>query len=146
VSVSPGSVNIVPGAAELTIDARGPTPESVAGLERHVAEVTARVAREEKLEVELEETFSLEPLELDAGLVDAVERAAAAEGAASLRLPSGAGHDAMVIGRHVPSAMIFVPSTGGISHSPAEHTPADALELGVRVLIATLAEILASPG
>ena len=145
VSVSPGGVNIVPGAAELTVDARGPTRRSVAELERQVAEVTARVAREERLEVELEETFSLEPLELDPDLVGAVERAAAAVGASSLRLPSGAGHDAMLIGRYVPAAMIFVPSTGGISHSPAERTPTDELELGVRVLVTMLAEILASP-
>jgi len=142
VSVSPGGVNVVPGAAEFTVDARAPTPEGVAALERQVADVTTRVAREESLEAELEETFSLEPLALDPALVDAVERAAGAEGASSLRLPSGAGHDAMVIGRRVPAAMIFVPSTGGISHSPAERTPADELELGVRVLAGTLEQVL----
>jgi hydantoinase/carbamoylase family amidase len=141
-SVGPGGVNVIPGLAEFTVDARGPTGESVARLERQVAEVTARIAREENLEARLEETSSLEPVELDPGLVDAVERAAAAEGASSLRLPSGAGHDAMVIGRHVPAAMIFVPSTGGISHAPAEDTPANQLELGVRVLAATLEEVL----
>jgi hydantoinase/carbamoylase family amidase len=142
VSVSPGGVNVVPGRAEFTIDARASTADGVAELERQVAEVAARVAREEDLGLELEPTFSLEPLELDPGLVGSVERAAAAEGAASLRLPSGAGHDAMVIGRHVPAAMIFVPSVGGISHSPAEHTSVDELELGVRVLAGTLEQVL----
>ena len=48
----------------------------------------------------------------------------------------------MVIGRHVPAAMIFVPSAGGISHSPAEHTASDELELGVRVLAGTLEQLL----
>jgi hydantoinase/carbamoylase family amidase len=142
VSVSPGVVNVVPGAAEFTIDARA--PEAVAELERVVAEVTSRVAREEGLEAELDETFALEPLPLDPALVDAVERAAQDVGATSLRLPSGAGHDAMVIGRHVPAAMIFVPSTGGISHSAAEHTSEDELELGVRVLAGALERSLSA--
>ena len=142
VSITPGAVNVVPGAAEFAIDARAPTRQGVAELERQVAGVTARVAREEGLELELEPTFSLEPLELDSELVGAVELAAAAEGAASRRLPSGAGHDAMVIGRHVPAAMIFVPSAGGISHSPAEYTASDELELGVRVLAGALEQLL----
>ena len=95
-------------------DARRASPSWSASSRRP----STRIAREEGLEAELEPTFSLEPLELDPRLVDAVERAAAEEGATSRRLPSGAGHDAMVIGRHVPAAMIFVPSRGGISHSP----------------------------
>jgi N-carbamoyl-L-amino-acid hydrolase len=106
-----------------------------------VADVVRRVAAEEGLEAEVEPTFALEPLELDAALIDAVESAAAGEGATSRRLPSGAGHDAMVIGRHVPAAMIFVPSAGGISHSPAERSSPDEVELGMRVLAATLEQV-----
>jgi allantoate deiminase len=140
VAVRPGGANVVPGLVDFTIDARAATPVALAGLERLVEEVVSRVAREEGLEAELEPTSSVEPLELDAALAAAVERAAAQEGASSLRLPSGAGHDAIVVGRHVPAAMIFVPSAGGISHSPAESTSAGELELGVRVLAAVLRE------
>ena len=87
--------------------------------------------------------FSLEPLELDSALVDARRaRGRRRRAPTSRRLPSGAGHDAMVIGRHVPAAMIFVPSAGGISHSPAEHTASDELELGVRVLAGALEQLL----
>jgi acetylornithine deacetylase/succinyl-diaminopimelate desuccinylase-like protein len=57
-------------------------------------------------------------------------------------MPSGAGHDAMVIGRHVPAAMIFVPSRGGISHSPEEYSSPSEVELGMRVLAATLRQSL----
>ena len=101
-----------------------------------------RIAREERLEAELEPTFPLEPLELDPRLVDAVERAAVEEGATSRRMPSGAGHDAMVIGRHVPAAMIFVPSRGGISHSPEEYSSPAEVELGMQVLAAALKQSL----
>jgi acetylornithine deacetylase/succinyl-diaminopimelate desuccinylase-like protein len=60
-------------------------------------------------------------------------------------MPSGAGHDAMLVGRHVPAAMLFVPSRGGISHSPAEDTDARHLELGTQALVAALRELLAGP-
>ena len=138
ITVSPGGANVVPGFAEFTIDVRAATPDGVSELERLVEEVVARVAREEGLEADLERTFALEPLELDPQLVDAVERAAAAEGASSRRMPSGAGHDAMVVGRHIPAAMIFVPSRGGISHSPDEYSSPGEVELGMRVLAATI--------
>jgi allantoate deiminase len=142
VTVAPGGANVVPGHADFTIDVRAATPEGMAELERLVEETVARIAQEEGLEAELEPTFSLEPLELDPRLVDAVERAAAEEGATSRRMPSGAGHDAMVIGRHVPAAMIFVPSRGGISHSPEEYSSPSEVELGMRVLAATLRQSL----
>ena len=142
VAVAPGGANVVPGLADFTVDARAATPEGVAELERLVEETVARIAQEEGLEAELEATYSLEPLELDPQLVDSVERAAAEEGATSRRMPSGAGHDAMVIGRHVPAAMIFIPSRGGISHSPEEHSSPSEVELGMRVLAATLRQFL----
>ena len=142
VGVAPGGANVVPGFAEFTIDVRAPTAEGVAELERLVEEIVERIAREERLEPELELTFALDPLELDGRLVAAIERAAAEEGASARRLPSGAGHDAMVIGRHVPAGMIFVPSRGGISHSPDEYSSPAEVELGMRVLAATLSQSL----
>ena len=57
-------------------------------------------------------------------------------------MPSGAGHDAMVIGRRVPAAMIFIPSRGGISHSPEEYSSPAEIELGMRVLAETLRQSL----
>jgi acetylornithine deacetylase/succinyl-diaminopimelate desuccinylase-like protein len=79
-------------------------------------------------------------------MVDTVERAAIAEGARWRRMPSGAGHDAMLVGRHVPTGMIFVPSRDGISHSPEEYTSPDQLELGTRVLAAALRDLLRTGG
>ncbi len=57
-------------------------------------------------------------------------------------MPSGAGHDAMVVGRNVPAAMLFVPSRGGISHSPDEHSSPAHVELGMRVLASALRRTL----
>jgi len=107
-----------------------------------VSETVTRIAAEEGLGHALEQTFALEPLELDPCLAAALERAADAEGASTMRMPSGAGHDAMVVGRHVPAAMLFVPSRGGVSHSPDEYSEPAQVELGTRVLAATLRESL----
>jgi allantoate deiminase len=142
IAVEPGGANVVPGLADFTIDVRATTPAGMAELEALVAEIVARVAAEEGLQADLQPTFSLEPLELDPGLVAVVEQAAAAEGATSLRMPSGAGHDAMLIGRRAPAAMIFVPSRGGISHSPEEYSSPAHVELGMRVLADALRQVL----
>jgi allantoate deiminase len=138
ISIEPGGANVVPGLAEFTVDVRAATPDAIAEWERTVDEVVRRVALEERLDAEVEQTFALEPLELDPALVDTVDRAAVAVGASARRLPSGAGHDAMVVGRHVPAAMIFVPSRRGVSHSPDEFSGPDEVELGMRVLAETL--------
>jgi allantoate deiminase len=138
IAVAPGGANVVPGIADFTIDVRAPTAEGMAELEAVVRGTVSRIAGEEGLEFELEPTYVLEPLELDPTLVDAVEHAATEQGATSRRMPSGAGHDAMVIGRHVPAAMIFIPSRRGISHSPEEYSSPSEVELGMRVLAATL--------
>lgn len=141
--VQPGGANVVPGLVDFTIDVRATTAAEIRALDRAIEGVLARVAREERLECEVEQTFALEPVDLDPGLVELVERAAASEGAAWKRMPSGAGHDAMLVGRHVPAAMIFVPSRDGVSHSPDEYSSPDQVELGMRILAAALRLCLA---
>lgn len=144
ISVEPGGFNVIPGASQFTIDVRSPSAEGFARVRHFVAETIARIAAEEGLGFELEETHRLEPSPMDAGLVETLERAAELEGASSMRLVSGAGHDAMTLARHVPAAMLFVPSRGGISHSPEEFTEPRLCELGARVL-GRAVELLVAP-
>ena len=133
-SVEPGGFNVIPGLAELTIDVRSPTAEGFERAEAFVRETVERVGTEEELGVEVSVTHRKPPVALDRGLQDTLIEAAEAEGASYRRMPSGAGHDAMVLAHHVPAAMVFVPSRGGISHSPDEYTPPEQCELGARVL------------
>jgi acetylornithine deacetylase/succinyl-diaminopimelate desuccinylase-like protein len=79
---------------------------------------------------------------LDPALQDTLEAAAVEEGATTLRMPSGAGHDAMVLAHHVPAAMLFVPSRGGLSHTPDEFTPPEQCELGARVLARAVRQLV----
>jgi allantoate deiminase len=138
-TVEPGGFNVIPGVAEFSIDVRSPTPEGFARVEEFVRDVLARIGDEEGLDLELEETHRLQPVPLDDAIQDVLEGAAEHEGATHMRLPSGAGHDAMILGRHVPVGMLFVPSRGGISHSPAEYTAPAQCEIGARVLARALA-------
>jgi allantoate deiminase len=134
ITAEPGGFNVVPGAAELTIDVRSPTPGGFARLEPFVRETLERIAAEEGLGLEVRETHRKEPALLDPDLQDRLESAAHEEGASTLRLPSGAGHDAMVLAHHLPAAMLFVPSRGGLSHTPEEFSTPEHCELGARVL------------
>jgi allantoate deiminase len=141
-TVEPGGANVVPGTVEFTVDARATSERGLVELDRRVREIVDEVAAEEQLRSELELTFALPPLELDPALVATLERAARDEGASIRRMASGAGHDAMMVGRHVPAAMLFAPSCRGISHSPAEESRPEHLELAVRVLASALRECL----
>jgi hydantoinase/carbamoylase family amidase len=141
--VGPGGFNVIPGLAEFAIDVRSPTAEGFERAEAFVRKTVDRVAAEEALGVEIWPTHRKPPVALDEGLQDALVQAAVAEGASYRRMPSGAGHDAMVLAHHVPAAMLFVPSRAGISHSPDEYTPPEECELGARVLARAVRAVVA---
>ncbi len=141
IRVEPSGANVVPGLAEIGVDARSADAGRFADLEAEVERTLQEIAADERLELELFRTHSKPPVVLDERVQDVLERAADAEGATRLRLPSGAGHDAMIVGAHVPAGMLFVPSRDGISHSPAEFTEQRHCELGARVLARALAEL-----
>jgi allantoate deiminase len=144
-TVAPGGFNVIPGSAEFTIDARSGDADAFARIERFVRKTLAQVAEEEQLELQVTETHRKVPTPLDAELQELLAAAAAEEGASARRMPSGAGHDAMVLARHVPAAMLFVPSRAGISHSPDEYTPPEQCELGARVLTRAVRTLVAKP-
>jgi allantoate deiminase len=142
ISAEPGGFNVVPGTAEMTIDIRSPASVGFARLEPFVRETLQRIAAEEGLGLELRETHRKQPVALDPELQDRLEEAAREEGATTLRLASGAGHDAMVLAHHAPAAMLFVPSRGGLSHTPDEFSSPEHCELGARVLARTVRQLV----
>jgi N-carbamoyl-L-amino-acid hydrolase len=97
------------------------------------------IGRETGVTISIERYAMDEPALTDPGLQDVIESAAREAGFSTLRLPSGAGHDAQSLGRAgVPIGMIFVPSEGGISHSPLEKTDWDDCARGAEVLYRVL--------
>jgi allantoate deiminase len=143
-TVAPGGFNVIPGTAEFTIDARAGDADAFARAEKFVRETLERVAADEQLELEVTETHRKQPTPLDPELQEVLTRAAAAEGAIARSMQSGAGHDAMVLAKHVPAAMLFVPSRAGISHSPDEYTSPEQCELGARVLARAVRALVAA--
>jgi allantoate deiminase len=134
IRVEPGGFNVIPGSCEFTVDMRATGANEFAAAEEQIALMLGEVAAAEGLELELARTHRQPPHEFDPRLIQTFREAAAAEGATGLDLASGAGHDATVIGRFVPAAMLFVPSRDGVSHNPAEYTTPAQCDCGARVL------------
>ncbi len=134
IAVEPGGKNVIPGACSFSVDIRAADQATYLTLDAATRATLARIASEESLGLEVTEIYRLAPVPMDTAFVDAIERAAELEGASHRRMPSGAGHDAQVIAPHVPAGMLFVPSRGGISHNPAEHTEPEQCATGSRVL------------
>jgi hydantoinase/carbamoylase family amidase len=143
-TVTPGGFNVIPGTAEFTIDVRAGEAESFARAEDFTRKTLERVAAEEQLGLEVAETHRKPPTPLDPELQELLTAAAEAEGATVRRMPSGAGHDAMVLAKRVPAAMLFVPSRAGVSHSPDEYTDPEHCDLGARVLARAVAGLVAN--
>jgi beta-ureidopropionase / N-carbamoyl-L-amino-acid hydrolase len=137
----PDLVNVVAREALLTVDLRNTDEATLQEAERMLAEGVAALAAAEGVEVSARPIARFEPVRFDPGMVDLVESTAIAHGRTTLRLPSGAGHDAQMLARVCPTGMIFVPSRRGISHNPAEHTDAALLVAGAEVLRDVLLEL-----
>jgi hydantoinase/carbamoylase family amidase len=142
-SVEPGAMNVVPGHAELLVDIRGIDSESMRRVVGEIERSAARVATERDVEIVLETLSSAEPTIFDTNVVDALVDTVAALGEEPMLMPSGAGHDAQCIASMAPAGMLFVPSAGGISHSPFEHTDDADVVLGARALAGAWAAVAA---
>lgn len=144
VHARPGAINVIPGEAELHVDIRDHDPGARAAVvDAFLAAVEALAARR-GLEVEVGTITRDDPAVCSPVVVDAVRDACDELGQPYLDVISGAYHDAMVLGAHVPIGMIFVPSVGGISHSPLEFTAPDDIDRGVRVLAGALRRLAGS--
>lgn len=141
ISVSPGAVNVIPGKTSFTIDIRDTTLEGRDRLEEEIKTALASIARRRKSLSASQELLRAEPIGLSEELIAVLEEAVREENLKLRRLPSGAGHDAMIIASVAPAAMLFVRSAGGRSHSPEERTDFQDLMRGTRVLARSLGRL-----
>jgi N-carbamoyl-L-amino-acid hydrolase len=137
IAALPGSTNQVPGEARLSLDVRAPDQEALARVRAGVH----AAACAEGVETEWVRETADPGCVFDAGLRAALHEAARAEGTAAIDMAAYAGHDAGVLARHLPAAMIFVRNPTGISHNPAE----SASEADCLAACAVLARALARP-
>ncbi|MEO8968765.1 MAG: M20 family metallo-hydrolase [Solirubrobacteraceae bacterium] len=144
--VAPGAMNVVPGQAELLIDIRGIDVESMARVVSEIESQGERLVGSRDVRIETQVLSQAEPTEFAPDVIAALALAVKAIGEEPLLLPSGGGHDAQCISALAPSGMLFVPSVGGISHSPLEHTVDEDVVLGARALAAAWATVAGRDG
>ena len=144
--LEPGVINIIPSRATFTVDLRDPDEARLRAAEERLAGLLARLAADERVEVSVERLVRLQPVTFDARVCDMIERAATERGLTVRRMTSGAGHDAQMIARLCPAAMIFVPSRDGISHSPREHTDPEHLVAGASVMLDVVSRLASATG
>ena len=137
-TVEPGAWNVVPSAAQLRVDLRDVSTAAItAGLARLRA-AAAEIEADTGATIELTTGHVVEPVACDGQLRELIDDAARRLGRSRHAMPSGAGHDAQLVGRIAPVGMIFVPSRDGKSHVPAEATEPGQLTAGADVLLHTV--------
>ena len=135
IEASPGAVNIIPGRVAFTVDLRALTDAlRAAAVERFAAEAR-RIAQARGLKVAVETFHEIATAHCAPALQDLLADCVGDLGHTPIRLPSGAGHDAQVMARLCPSAMLFVRCRGGISHNPAEFASVSDMGVAIAALI-----------
>jgi len=132
---SPNTRNVIPGRIELTVDLRDLDPSKLDRLEARLRQLAVEIGRTSGTTFSVTQAVVSAPAMADTRMMEWIDQSATALGLPSQRMPSGAGHDAQEIAHIAPMAMIFVPSVGGISHSPREFTKAEDVANGVDVLL-----------
>ena len=136
--VLPNAPNVVPGLVKHSIELRDLSAEKIARLGDEIQKRAQEIARETGTEITMERVEHDPPAVADPEIQAKIEGAAAGLGLKTMRLPSGAGHDAQMMAKVGPIGMIFVPSINGISHSPKESTNWQDCANGANVLLQTI--------
>lgn len=134
VEVTPGAMNVIPGAVKLGVDIRSISKaarDSVVTLVKEFIDITAE---KRGLSCTIETIAQDHPVEMHPAMIREIEEAVKSVGVEYMTMPSGAGHDAMHWAEVVPTGMIFIPCRDGISHNPAEFAEMDDIVTGAEVL------------
>jgi N-carbamoyl-L-amino-acid hydrolase len=140
IDVYPNSRNVIPGKAVFTIDFRSPELAIIEDMNARLRRGAQKICDEMGLEVTFEKVGGFDPVEFDAGCVSAVRNAAERLGYSHRDLISGAGHDACLINRVAPTAMVMCPCVDGLSHNEAEEISKDWAVAGTDVLLHAVLE------
>jgi N-carbamoyl-L-amino-acid hydrolase len=137
----PGAYNVIPGKVVLGLELRDLDAAKVQMLYQKVRDEASEIARLTGTSFDFTETNSIVPAPTDERIRKLIDETAKSLGLSTKWLPSGAGHDAQEIARLCPVGMIFVPSVGGISHSPKEYSRPEDIANGANVLLHTLLKL-----
>ena len=133
--IDPNVRSVVAGRVTLTSDCRHTSPDALVRMKGELQEIFQQVARDNGLTMESRIYWSVPARRFDPLCVAALAESAKEFGCAYRMLSSGAGHDAIPVSQVVPTAMLFVPSKGGLSHNEAEYTSPEELAAGCEVML-----------
>lgn len=140
IDVFPNSRNVIPGKVVFTVDFRSPSLAVIEDMEARLREEAEAIAKSMNLEIAFEKVGGFDPVEFDAGCVEAVRSAAERLGYRHQNIISGAGHDACWINKVAPTAMVMCPCVDGLSHNEAEDISKDWATAGADVLLHAVVE------
>jgi N-carbamoyl-L-amino-acid hydrolase len=144
ITLDPGAPSIIPGGAEMLFQVRDDDRGVIDRLEHLLQTMAAEVTAQGRCGVAVERIRTGAPAMMDASFQRAIEAASTEfAGGRSVRMPSGAGHDAQVLATIMPAGMLFVPSIGGISHHWSENTADDDIVTGAEVFVDACRRLLA---
>ena len=138
IDLKPNLINVIASEAVVTVDLRNTDDALLKQAQQQLSAFLARLSKDEGVDVHTRELVRLAPVQFDSALVQMIQDHASELDLTCRTMTSGAGHDAQMLARICPAAMIFVPSVGGVSHNPAEHTEPEDLVAGANVLLRTL--------
>jgi N-carbamoyl-L-amino-acid hydrolase len=141
ITLHPNLTNVVAARARLTVDLRNTDNAVLTQAEARLAQFLETLARDEGVKIETHSLARFDPVIFHQPIADLITHKARQLGHSCRPMTSGAGHDAQMLARICPAAMIFVPSVKGISHNPAEYTEPAHLEAGANVLLHTLLDL-----
>ncbi|UAL52250.1 Zn-dependent hydrolase [Bacillus sp. OVS6] len=141
INVFPNGTNVISGKTEVIVDARDIDLAARDAMISALKDEAMNLSKVRGVTVDINDGINISPVIVPDHIQEVIQSSAEASGMTSLFLPSGAGHDAMTLGKYVPSGMIFVPSLNGKSHSPEEWTSLPDCIRGVQVLKESLARL-----
>ena len=133
--VKPNSRNVVPGEVRMTVDLRNAKDATLSAMAAELKGLAISIAKETRTEITLKEVVYFPPSEFAPGLVASVREGSLAFGYSHRDMVSGAAHDAVYMARIAPTAMVFVPCEGGISHNEIENARPEDIAAGCNVLM-----------
>ena len=146
ISVQPGAYNVIPGSVFTSLEIRDLSEKKIQTIFAQIQQKSREIARETKTKITFKAVEAALPAPTGSGIRKVISEAAKGLGLSSLIMPSGAGHDAQSMAHITRIGMIFIPSIGGISHSPKEFSRKDDIANGVNVLLHTILKIDAGAG
>ncbi|MFT5502340.1 MAG: N-carbamoyl-L-amino-acid hydrolase [Gammaproteobacteria bacterium] len=139
--VSPNSRNTIPGEVSFSVDMRNPDDQVLSSMNEAFRSFANEAAAKQSVEIDIQQIWHIPPILFDEACVAAVESSAVELGYAHRSIVSGAGHDACQVCQKIPTAMIFVPCAGGLSHNEAESATLEDLEAGCNVLLQSILKL-----